>query len=241
MSQSGSVTTVDVVSRIFCDAVKDVILGAAGTSVTYAPTIQKVPSISLKPDIGCFIQFDGDYSGLFIMNLSGEAALEIYQNSMRYMGLPEEEIVTDWESDEVVNCVGEFMNQIIGKARQMIQQRYGLTASNNQPKAISISSAITMYVATMLHQPQCRRLSFRTEKNHPFYVEMNMEQTEFISLEPVAEDRDEQGVQEQVDSVLAGDASIVTDHASEGRTREKMSDEGDEDLDIDALLSQYGK
>ena len=225
-------STINIVAKIFCDAVKEVIEGATGSAITYAPTIQKVPSISLKPDIGCFVQFTGDYSGLFIMNLSGPAALEIYRRSMSFMGLPKEELTTDWFSDDVVNCIGEFINQIIGKARQKVEHEYGLTATNNQPKAISISSAINMSVATMLERPQCRRLSFRTEDNNPFYVEMNLEQTEFIQLEPVARG-EAKDIQEHIDSVIEGGQIPGS---------EDDPDSGaEEDIDVDALLSQYGK
>ncbi len=62
-------STINEVAKIFCQAVKEVLESSTGSKIRYAPTIQKVPSISLKPDLGCFVQFSGDYSGLFIMNL----------------------------------------------------------------------------------------------------------------------------------------------------------------------------
>ena len=212
--------TVDRVAKIFCQAVQDVLQSSTGSRIRYAPTIQKVPSISLKPDLGCFVQFYGDYSGLFIMNFSGPAALELYRRSMTFMGMPEEELVSNYNSDDVVNFVGETVNQIIGAARRIVESDYGLTASNNQPKAISIASAITMSVATILERPVCRRLSFKTQDNQPFYVEMNMEQTEFIRLDEKNSDEGELDVEELL------------------RTQEG-SDEGANDIDIDALLDEY--
>ncbi len=199
--QQHSLKTVDMVAKIFCSAVKEVIDASTGMSVSFAPTIQDVPSISLKPDLGCFVQFTGDYSGLFIMNLSKEASLEIYRKAMAYMGLPEEEISNDFDSDEVVNYVGEIINQVIGKARQKIETKYGLSANNNQPKAITISSAITLSVATMLDRPDCRKIAFRTDDSNPFYVEMNLEKTEFICLEP-KEASESTDIQEHIDDVL---------------------------------------
>ncbi|NPA94143.1 MAG: DUF3334 family protein [Thermodesulfobacteria bacterium] len=199
--QQHSLKTVDKVAKIFCSAVKEVIDASTGMSVSYAPTIQDVPSISLKPDLGCFVQFNGDYSGLFIMNFSKEASLEIYKKAMAYMGLPDEEISNDFESDEVVNYVGEIINQVIGKARQKIETKYGLSANNNQPKAITISSAITLSVATMLDGHDCRKIAFRTDDSNPFYVEMNLEKTEFICLEP-KEAGESADIQEHIDDVL---------------------------------------
>ncbi|OCC16035.1 hypothetical protein DBT_0497 [Dissulfuribacter thermophilus] len=208
------VKTINRVAQICCNAVKHVLEQNTGSKIRYSPTIQNVPNISLKPDLGCFVQFSGDYSGLFIMNFSAEAALELYQKAMSFMGLPQEEMAQDYDADEVVNFIGEMVNQIIGTARRMVEEEYGLSASNNQPKAITISSAITMSIATMLDRPVCRRLSFKTENNSAFYVEMNMEQTEFIRLE---------------------DFEAQNNHLKERNS----SNQGGSDLDIDALIEQY--
>ncbi len=219
--QEQSLKTVDKVAKIFCSSVKEVIDASTGMSVGYAPTIQDVPSISLKPDLGCFVQFTGDYSGLFIMNLSKEASLEIYTKAMSFMGLPDEEISKDFDSDEVVNYIGEIINQVIGKARQKIETRYGLSANNNQPKAITISSAITLSVATMLDKPECRKIAFRTDDRNPFYVEMNLEKTEFICLEPQASS-ESKAIQDHVDDVLEN--GLDNGAAKSGTSQEEIGD-----------------
>ncbi len=222
-------STINHVAKIFCEAVKEVLETSTASKIIFSPTIQNIPSISLKPDVGCFVQFAGDYSGLFIMNLSGEAALEIYRRSMTYMGFPEEELARDYSSDDVVNCIGELINQIIGKARSKVEQEYGLTADNNQPRAITISTAITLSVATMLDKPKCRRLSFKTEDNKPFYVEMNMEQTEFIKLFDV--EKNGAGSQDNIDAMLEGmDGGDDTPEP-----------DGAEEVDIDAIMAEFSK
>ncbi len=225
MAKKRRFDTTNHVARIFCEAVQAVLQTATDSKITFAPTIQKVPSISMKPDIGCFVQFNGDYSGLFIMNLSEKAALELYRRSMLHMGLPEEDLAADYTSDDVVNCIGEMINQIIGKARSMVEAEFGLTASNNQPKAITISTAITLSIATTLERPQCRRLSFKTQDNNPFYVEMNLEQTEFIQLFPA--DSSKLNVQQDIDQMIEGDDPIDDDSTNA------------DDVDIDALLEEY--
>jgi CheY-specific phosphatase CheX len=182
-------TTIDIISELFCKAVKEIFEASTGTTIKYAPTIQRVPSISLKPDLGCFVQFAGDYSGLIIMNFAGDTASELYHRAMTFMGMPEE-IEKEYTSEEVVNFIGEMVNQIIGNARRKIEARYGLTASNSQPKAITISSEINMSIAsTLVDRPRCRRLSFRTEQGHRFYIEMSMEQTEFIRIKKIEQQK----------------------------------------------------
>lgn len=223
--------TINHVAKIFCRAVRDVLTASTDSKITFSPTIQKIPSISLKPDIGCFVQFSGDYTGLFIMNLSGDAAMELYRRSMIYMGFPREELACDHSSDEVVNCIGEMINQIIGKARSMVESEFGLTAENNQPKAITISTAITLSIATMLDKPRCRRLSFKTVENNPFYVEMNMEQTEFIKLFDVSNHSGHD--QADIDAIIAGAA---------GKEENGEADNGnDSDVDIDAIMAEFSK
>ncbi len=227
--QEQSIRTVDKVAKIFCCAVKEVIETSTGMTVSYASTFQDVPSISLKPDLGGFIQFSGDYSGLFIMNFSKKASIEIYSKAMSFMGLPEDEISKDADSDEVVNYVGEIMNQVIGKARQKIEAKYGLSANNNQPKAITISSAITLSVATMLDKPECRKIAFRTGETNPFYVEMSLEKTEFIRLE-AREVEGEKGIQEHVDDVLEKGQEV------EGPEEKKK----EESEDVQSLMAELG-
>ena len=162
------------------------------------------------------------------MNLTAGATLEIYRKSLIYMGLPEEELSCDYASDEVVNCIGEMINQVIGKARSMVEQEYGLTAENNQPKAITISTAITLSIATNLDKPRCRRLSFKTEDNNPFYVEMNMEQTEFIKLFEV--ERVSGDAQFDIDAMMADAAE------QEGTGKENAENS---DVDIDAIMPAH--
>ncbi len=209
------VKTINRVAQFCCKAVKDVFEGNTGSTIKYSPTIQHIPSISLKPDLGCFVQFTGDYSGLFIMNFSADATLELYRRGMMFMGMPEDDLVNRYDADEVVNFIGEMVNQIIGAARRNVEQEFGLSAANNQPKAITISSAIIMSVATLLDKPVCRRLSFKTQDNNPFYVEMNMEQTEFIKLDDPDAGRDDEQ-QKKIEAVQSGG-----------------------DIDIDALLEEF--
>ena len=110
---SGSDNTINEIAQIFAQACEQIISRATNSRIVTAPTIQKVPTVFLKPDIGCFVQFNGDYSGLFIMNFSAPVALELYRKSLLFMGMPEEELATEHTSDEVVDSIGELINQFL--------------------------------------------------------------------------------------------------------------------------------
>ncbi|MBF0273903.1 MAG: DUF3334 family protein [Nitrospinae bacterium] len=195
--------TMNEISKIMCEATKIVVDTSSGTKVKFSPTVQKIPGIYLKPDIGCFVQFDGDYSGILILNFSGAAALELYRESMVFMGIPEEDLAKDYYHDDVVNSIGELVNQVVGKIRGIIERTFGLSARNNQPKAITITSAINLTIDTHLVKPRCRKLSFKTAENNPFYIEFSLEDSEFIQLfahENIEEELDIEAIMNQANN-----------------------------------------
>ncbi len=208
------------IARITCSAGKEVLESATGSNISHSSIVQRIPVIHLKPDIGCFVQFYGDYSGLFIMNFSAEAGLELYRLAMTYMGLPEEELATSHTSDDVVNYIGELVNQVTGKIRRAIEERFDLTANNNQPKAIAISSAIKLSIATQLNSPKCRRLSFKTAGLKSFYIEISMEETEFIQLFPL--EKEENKDEFDIDFIM---------NQNKPKTEERSTDNSEPDID----------
>ncbi len=183
-------STINELCKILSEAVKEVFEINTGSTIKVAPTLQRIANIALRPDIGAFVEFNGDYNGLLCMNFSKESAYELYKKAMLTLGLGEEEIAKDMLADEVVNFIGEIVNQIIGSFRSKIEKEYGLVAKNNQPKAIVISRAIIMYIDTFLQTAQSRKLSFRTDEGHSFYAELSLEQVEFIPLQEKSESED---------------------------------------------------
>ncbi|MDH5559951.1 MAG: DUF3334 family protein [Deltaproteobacteria bacterium] len=185
--------TIDAISNILCMASKEVLESSTGMEITFSETIQKIPRVHLKPEVGCFVLFSGDYSGLMIINFSAESALALYRGSMIHMGMPEDELAIAYTSDEVVDSIGEMINQIIGKVRRQVETQYGLVATNTQPKAIALNSEIILSIdGHDIDKDFCRRLSFKAEGTS-FHIELSMEKTEFISLsyKDVHELRDE--------------------------------------------------
>jgi chemotaxis protein CheY-P-specific phosphatase CheC len=149
--------------------------------------VQKIAKTSLKPDLGCFVLFDGGFSGLVVINFSSAAAMEIYNNYMQHMGIPAEELASLHTSDEVGDVLGELMNQIIGDFTGKIKRSIQTSITQNQPKMMAVNKNLSVSVDSNIDKPQARRVSFTTENNHIFYLELAMERTEFIQLQDFEE------------------------------------------------------
>ncbi|MFA0502965.1 DUF3334 family protein, partial [Vibrio sp. 10N.222.46.A1] len=77
MKKSKTVTTEDILLKL-CQSVSNVLTSATASQVSYSAMVQKINKTSLKPDFGCFVLFDGGFSGLVVINFTSKAALEIY-------------------------------------------------------------------------------------------------------------------------------------------------------------------
>lgn len=181
--------------------------------------VQKINKTSLKPDFGCFVLFDGGFSGLVVINFTAKAALEVYSQYMRNMGMPEEELAVLHTSDEVGDVLGELMNQLVGDFTNKIRKELQTNITQNQPKMLSLNKQVILSVDTNLDRPQARRVTFSTENNNIFYLELAMDKTEFIQLEEFEVQDDE-----SPDSILEA-------------TRQKMSSKSREENASDADLA----
>lgn len=174
--------TEDVLS-VLCTSVSNVLSKATGSEIRYSPTIQKITKTCLKPDIGCFVLFEGAFSGLIIINMSADAAVEIYQSYMKTMGMSEKDLAINHTSDEVSNTLGELMNQMVGNFQGQLEHLADLSLYQTQPKMLVINKELVLSFNTNLDRPQSRRVVFTTEKRNTFYLEMSMEKTEFVFLD----------------------------------------------------------
>jgi len=198
MKKSKIVTTEDILLKL-CQSVSGVLTSATGSNITYSAMVQKITKTSLKPDYGCFVLFDGGFSGLVVINFTAKSALEIYTNYMRNMGIPEEELAIVHTSDEVGDVLGELMNQLVGDFTNRIRKELRTDITQNQPKMLSLNKQVVLSVDTNLDRPQVRRVTFSTEGNNIFYLELAMDKTEFIQLEEfeVADDDNPDAILEQ--------------------------------------------
>ncbi|MCL1060043.1 DUF3334 family protein [Shewanella gelidimarina] len=184
-----SVTTDDILRKL-CLSVSHVLSSTTNSQITHAGMVQSITRTCLKPDLGCFSIFDGGFSGLVVINFSAPAAVEIYREYMINMGMPESELAFSHTSDEVSNVMGELMNQMLGDFINKISKELQTSISQSQPKMLTINKELTISVDTNLDEAVARRVSFKTQNNHIFYLEFAMDKTEFIKLNDFDADED---------------------------------------------------
>lgn len=173
------IISIDEISKIFLKTAQNTLETLTKQTVTYSKTIQKTPKVSMKPDLTCFVQFNGDYNGLVVINFSADAAFEIYKSYMTTMGIPKEELATSIAASEVSDTIGELTNQMMGQLIKEIEEAYELNADIGQPKALTLNSSITLVIDS--DYGENRRLSFRIG-NYSFRIELAMERAEFITI-----------------------------------------------------------
>uniref|UniRef100_UPI003562317A DUF3334 family protein n=1 Tax=Pseudoalteromonas sp. TaxID=53249 RepID=UPI003562317A len=181
MSKSKVISTDDILATL-CHSVTSVLTSAAGNRITHSPMVQKITRTCMRPDIGCFVLFDGGFTGLVITNFTAQAAMEVYGDYMRNMGMPENEIAQSHLSDDVSNVLGELMNQIVGDFTSKVREQLHTSITQNQPKMMAINKQVQISVDTAMDRPQARRVTFTTSKHQIFYLELAMDKTEFIKL-----------------------------------------------------------
>ena len=165
-----------------CNSVTRVLGVATHSQIHYSGMVQRITKTCLKPDIGCFVLFDGGFSGLVVINFTAKTAMELYESYMLNMGMPKEELAGSYTSDEVSNAMGELMNQIIGDFTSKIQRELQTHITQNQPKMLVLNKQVQLSVDTNLDNPEARRVTFYTGRDNIFYLELAIDRTEFIKL-----------------------------------------------------------
>jgi CheY-specific phosphatase CheX len=186
MAKKGQESTVvygteDLLTSL-CNSVTRVLNVATQCQVHYSGMVQRITKTCLKPDIGCFVLFDGGFSGLVVINFSAQTAMELYESYMLNMGMPKSDLASSHTSDEVSNIMGELMNQIVGDFTGKVRRELQTHITQNQPKMLVLNKQVVLSVDTHLDKPEARRVTFYTGKNNIFYLELAIDRTEFIKL-----------------------------------------------------------
>ncbi|MDP3475016.1 DUF3334 family protein, partial [Hydrogenophaga sp.] len=79
-SEDSVVFGTEDILRSLCDSVTKVLSIATQSPIRYSGMVQRITKTCLKPDIGCFVLFDGGFSGLVVLNFSAQSALEVYES-----------------------------------------------------------------------------------------------------------------------------------------------------------------
>src|SRR5574343_1778041 len=182
MSTAPVVYGTEDILRSLCNSVTKVLSVATQSPVSYSGMVQRISRTCLKPDIGCFVLFDGGFSGLVVINFSAAAAMELYENYMLNMGMARDDLATSHTADDVGNVMGELMNQMVGDFTGKIARELQTHITQNQPKMLALNKQVMLSVDTHLDQPESRRVTFFTGRNNIFYLELAIDRTEFIKL-----------------------------------------------------------
>lgn len=224
MKKNRIVTTDDVLLTL-CASVTQVLAAAGNSQIAYSPMVQKIQKTCLRPDLGCFVLFDGGFSGLVVINFTAEAAMEIYRKYLMSMGMPESELAQFHTSDEVGNVMGELMNQIVGDFTNRVRQELHTSINQSQPKMMAINKQVQILINTQLDQPQARRVTFSTPLHNIFYLELAMDKTEFIQLHEF-----EEKAKENVDDILEN--AIASEQENTATTNQSIDDDFLADLGL---------
>ena len=165
-----------------CTSVTRVLSMATNSQVQYSAVVQRIKKTYLKPDIGCFVLFDGGFSGLVIINLSADAAMELYSSYLLNMGLSKDDLANSHTADEVSNVMGELMNQVVGDFTGKVRREMQTHITQNQPKMLVLNKQVQLSVDANLDNPEARRVTFYTGRDNIFYLELAIDRTEFIKL-----------------------------------------------------------
>ena len=171
------------VSTFFSKATQKSITTAAGLQINGSHYYQRIAHIMIAGYIGSFVSFKGDYNVIFIMNFSGDAAVEIVSAYLKTMGMPEKDIPKDHTSEDIRNNIGEIVNQIIGKCRQLIQKRYDLSSKANIPAVVPVTTPIGLtFESAHTECQECVRISMSTPSSKRFYIELSMESSQLVDI-----------------------------------------------------------
>jgi CheY-specific phosphatase CheX len=210
-----------------CNSVSRVLNVATQSKVNYSGMVQRITKIGLKPDIGCFVLFDGGFNGLVVLNFAADTAMEIYERYMLHMGMPKSELASSHTSDEVSNILGELMNQIVGDFTGKIRRELQTNITQNQPKMLVLNKQVILSVDTPLDRPEMRRVSFYTEKSNIFYLELAIDRTEFIRLH-------------EFDASEIDDPDALLEQQRDSHQSPQPSSSSPSDSDNDELLKSLG-
>ena len=129
-------------TKMFAESYTEVFstFGASG-KFSIAPSFYVINTAQTRHRVSSLLDFTGGINGFVIINYPAAAAIDVVSTFMQGMGMPANDCPKT-VGEEVINTLGEVLNQVLGKFRKNIQGHFGLVAESGTP--------ITMLVNTML-------------------------------------------------------------------------------------------
>ena len=162
-------------TKMFAESYTEIFntFGARG-KFSIAPSFYVINTAQTRHRVSSLLDFTGGINGFVIINYPEAAAVDVVSTFMQGMGMPAEDCPKS-VGEEVINTLGEVINQVLGKFRKNIQRQFGLAAESGTP--------ITMLVNTMLRlspvdstQNLFVRGQISTPSLKPFYIEFCIQQ-----------------------------------------------------------------
>ena len=162
-------------AKMFAESYTEVfqVMGGSG-KFTIAPSFYVIDTAQTRHRVSSLLDFTGGINGFVIINYPEAAAIDVVSTFMRGMGMSAEDCPKSI-GEEVINTLGEIINQVLGKFRKNIKGHYGLAAESGTP--------ITMLVNTMLRLSpvdSTQNLYVRGQISTPslkaFYIEFCIQQ-----------------------------------------------------------------
>lgn len=178
MSDSKTVGNDDLLLGL-CDSVAYVLSTATQDKVSYTPMVQRITKTTLTPDIGTFVMFTGSFSGMVVINFPKTTAMELYEHYMQAMGMPEDDRAKNYTSEEVSNALGELMNQILGNFTKSVNEKLHTSITQSQPKMLALPRELQISISVNLDNPRYSKVTFTTQDNNVFFLELAMDNTQF--------------------------------------------------------------
>jgi hypothetical protein len=75
-----------------------------------------------------------------------------------------------------------LMNQVVGDFTGKVRRELQTHITQNQPKMLVLNKQVQLSVDANLDNPEARRVTFYTASNNIFYLELAVDNTEFIQL-----------------------------------------------------------
>ncbi len=196
--------TSDDIILFLCDSVSYVLSTATKKNVKYTPLVQRISKTCLTPDIGTFVMFTGSFAGMVVINFPKETAMELYTGYMTSMGMSENDLAKNFTADEVANSMGELMNQILGNFTKLISERLHSTITQSQPKMLALPRELQISINVSLDNPIYKKVTFYTESNNVFYLQLAMDDTDFTVVREF-EEHSQLSPDEILEQVMGGE------------------------------------
>ncbi len=136
-----------------------------------SPNFQLLDSVQTRHRISTLLDFTGSINGIVIINYTEDAAVNVVSAFLQGMGMGEDDCPKGL-GEELINVLGEIMNQVLGAFRRNLSKEYGLSTTSGTPVTMIPSVMLNVTpVETTQRSFVYVRAQISTPSSVSFYVE----------------------------------------------------------------------